>query len=371
MIKENIFNMIKRKISLILFILITVFAFLFSVNYSSANMFDNGSNIIVETYPKAIGPNEEFELKISSGSFDIDRSKTKIFIDGKKVAEGYSLRSIKTKTKDNGKELFVRIESQTDTGLTYVTERVIFPADVDLTYESIDAFRPPFYKGGAEVLNDSRVKIVAFPEFYEKGGKKIATSDLIYHWKVGYNADLANSGYGKNYYYLNRITAGPIKTYVTVMIETKDGAIQVEKRIKITPKRSKVYFYLQDAVNDFKLINPITSSSVETERDNIYVRTVPYFMNEIGSSEISNSWFINGVEQKEKEGTDIVSINNNGEKGRLLKVKFQKIITNRKRPLQSANDSVLVNFEKVQRRIYNLREQNKSKYSDPIGNFFR
>ncbi len=386
----NIKNiLIMKKIIL----LVSAFILLFGIfiNYSIAvgnenntrdNIFDSGRNIKIRMSPQFPGPNENVNVTLSSSSFNFDRARTVVKIDGKvitgvfkdsenKTYPGeYSFKNFSFKTKGNGQRTLIEIESTNYDGLVYKTKRYIIPASVDLIYEAYESYRPPFYKGKADILNDSKVKIVAMPELYNTSGQKIDPSDLIYNWRINYSADLKNSGYGKNYYIIDRIKSGPIKTTVSVRVETKNGKIVAEKRIIILPKRANIIFYLQKSEQDFSLRKPILGGRMETEQNKIAIRAIPYFMNDIHSKNITrDTWFFNGVEQKLIEGRELAPIDNTISGGQILKITLKKIIENKFRPLQAATGYVTVEFEKVKREIYNKIEEKTKQASSPVEKF--
>lgn len=374
MFKKNILNKNKsyllKKTIVFFSTIFIVFMLGFGFSFASLeNTFDNGANISMRMVPSSPEANSVVKVLLSSFSLNLDTSETTIKINGKVIKNNaYSVREFEFKTGANGKEIIIEIESVDSNGMVYKVVKKIIPESVDLLYESYDSYIPPFYEGGGDILSDSKVRIVAMPEIYDKNGKKIATSDLIYKWSEKGTVDIKKSGYGKNVYYIDRIKAAPIKTIVAVDVVTKDGLISAHRRIIINSKEAKPYIYLQNSPEDFSLRTPIVGGNIEVENNNIFLRSVPYFMNDIGDRElVKDSWFINGKEQKEHEGDSIISIVNNSSNGQFLSLTFVKVISNKYRPLQYARETVIVEFEKVQREYYNNVDSNIKNNSDPIG----
>ena len=72
------------------------------------------------------------------------------------------------------------------------------PSEVDLLWEAVDSYTPPFYKGKALPLAQAEVRVTAIPET-----QLISPSDapnLVYHWENNYQVVSNVSDFGRQSY---------------------------------------------------------------------------------------------------------------------------------------------------------------------------
>lgn len=71
------------------------------------------------------------------------------------------------------------------------------PAGLDILWQAIHSYTPPFYKGKALPTNEGIVKIIALPDF-QVGTKTVTPKNVIYNWKRNFQPVTQASGYGRS-----------------------------------------------------------------------------------------------------------------------------------------------------------------------------
>ena len=91
------------------------------------------------------------------------------------------------------------------------------PATVDILWEAIDSYTPPFYKGKALPLQQSRIKAVAIPETLTIDAND--APDLVYYWKNNNQSLQSVSGFGRNSYIFS---ADPLNLEQKIEVRVND-----------------------------------------------------------------------------------------------------------------------------------------------------
>ncbi len=160
--------------------------------------FAETSDFSVEATPESPKSFETITFKLKSFTIDLNRAVISWTVNGKTALSGigktsFSFQSGKAGTSYNV-DIFVK-----DKDLGTLTKRLSFRSgEVDLLWEAVGSYVPPFYKGKALPSSQGTVKLVAVPNLFS-GGKKLSPDELVYRWKRNDKyRDLNNeSGYGK------------------------------------------------------------------------------------------------------------------------------------------------------------------------------
>lgn len=157
-------------------------------------------DIIAETIPAVPGPNEEVTVRLKSYSFNLNNYYIVWYENGEQKSADFGNKEFKFKTGGSG-------STTTITAVLEIGEQVFrkelrfSPSQVDLLWEAIDAYTPPFYKGKALPIQQSALRITAIPETL-----LLAPSDapkLVYYWDRNYQRDINKSGFGRQSFTLN------------------------------------------------------------------------------------------------------------------------------------------------------------------------
>lgn len=205
---------IRKKIYIILSI-ITIFV-LGQTAYAQNFDVYSADDIFAEIKPEIPGPNQDVEMRLKSYSFNLNNYFITWFKNNEKVLSGYGERDLSFKTANIGKPTDITAVIEVGQKV-YRKEYRFTPAMVDLIWEAVDAYAPPFYKGKKLPIKQSQIRVTAIPET-----QLIAPADsskLIYYWDNNYERDIDASGFGKEYY---EFTSNPIFDEENISVTTND-----------------------------------------------------------------------------------------------------------------------------------------------------
>ncbi len=165
---------------------------------SAGPAFAETSEFSVEASPESPKSFETITFTLKSFSVDLNRAAITWAVNGKTALSGIGKTSFSFQSGKAGTAYTVDI-SVKDSVLGTLTKRLSFRVgEVDLLWEAVGSYVPPFYKGKALPPPQGAVKLVAAPNLFS-GGKKLSADELVYRWKRnGKYRDLnSQSGYGK------------------------------------------------------------------------------------------------------------------------------------------------------------------------------
>lgn len=321
-----------QKIILILPVVLITFSFV------SAQTLPLNGNLILT--PQNPGPYEDVNIKLESYSFDPTRSNITWTVNNKILKSGYGETSLSLKTGKEGTQTIIRILAITNDSQKYEAGIVIAPQSIDLVWEAIESYTPPFYKGKALPGEGSLVKITALPNFYSNG-KKILAEDISYKWSLNSVVAQELSGYGKQTFttYLDYLSN---QNEVKVTAQTLDGN-SAEKRITILPNKIDPLFYESDPV-----LGPNYAYALPNYleiRSDLFLTVEPYFISSKGDAfnGLGYSWSLNGLPITPTDNTHVTLHPKEGYTGVST---INVSISNTKRILQEVQKKIEISFGK-------------------------
>lgn len=313
------------------------FTIFFSVySFTSAQVLPLGGNLSLS--PKNPGPYENVTIKLESYSFDTTRSNITWYADNKLIASGYGENTISLKTGKEGTQTIVRVSVKTNDNKTYNAGIVLAPQSIDLVWEAIESYTPPFYKGKALPGEGSLVKITALPNFYSDG-KKISPSDISYNWSFNDSVVQNLSGYGKQTFttYLDYLSN---ENEIKVVAQTMNGD-RAEKRITIFPNEIDPIFYESDPTLGANYAKALPDYFKKT--GDLFLTVEPYFISGKGSvaNNLDYSWSLNGMPVTPTDNTHITL---HPKEGYVGVSRIGVSISNTKRILQEIEKKIEISF---------------------------
>lgn len=198
--------------------LLIVISFFAMDNISQAQEFQlySADDIFVETSPKIPGPNQEVKLKLNSYSFNLNNYYIAWFENGERKSADYGNREYIFTTGNAGETTnitaVVEFENQ-----VFRKELRFAPSQVNLLWEVVDGYVPPFYKGKPLPVKQSQIKITAIPETLII--EPTDAPNLIYYWDRNYNRQKNSSGFGKQSF---EFTADPLTLVEKITVTSND-----------------------------------------------------------------------------------------------------------------------------------------------------
>ncbi|MDE2030676.1 MAG: hypothetical protein KGI58_00215 [Patescibacteria group bacterium] len=248
------------------------------------------SDITASTQPENPEPYQDVTISLVSYATDLNkatiewRSGSKVLLSG----IGRTNFSIKAPGPNVTAVYTATITPVGDTN-SITKQIIISPSDIEVLWESVDGYTPPFYKGKSFASPESLIKVVAIPDT----SAVKSSSNLVYTWKNNGKTIQSASGYGKDSYIfanneLNR------SEEITVSASTVDGSYNATKTINIPIIDPKIVFYKRSPT-DGVLYNSALVNDVFMSGDEFTIVATPYFLATLGNEDkFTYSWQING-----------------------------------------------------------------------------
>lgn len=252
------------------------------------------------TYP---GPNENVSVSIESFQTDLNKSEINYYINGESISGGLGQKTFNFTTGGLNQEIDILIEIIKPNGQTLEKNYTINPGEVDLYYEA-ETYTPPFYKGKSDFTTQSRLKMVAIPNFSDDSGNIIPSSQIVYTWKINGNVDGGASGLGRNiYYYQPDIISRPIQVVLEASPRSSNQTSRIIKTIR--PTEPSIFVYEKNPIYG-TIFTQTVDSDLTLQREEIELEAIPYgFDNDIFRNG-SFKWFLNGSEVDNFKSNNII-----------------------------------------------------------------
>ena len=248
--------------------------------------------VIVTVSPKNPQPYEDVSISISSYATDLSKAVISWQMDSKIVLSGigktdYSFKALGPNTTTN-----FNITIRPVGSVSTITKNVsISPSEVELLWESIDGYVPPFYKGKAFPSRGGIIKAVAIPN---TDTIKSGSGNISYSWKNNDSAVTDASGYNKNSFVFSN-DLFDTENMITVIASSVSENYNAESTITIASYSPKVLFYKKSPTEGTLYNNALNSDTIFGEGNEMTIVAVPYFLAIKGNeSKFNYSWNING-----------------------------------------------------------------------------
>lgn len=176
----------------------------------------SAEDIFIEISPQIPGPNERVTLNLKSYSFNLNNYYITWFENGTRKDAQFGLKSFNFTTGESGES--TDITATIEVGTQLIRKELSFtPAEVDLLWEALDAYTPPFYEGKGLPLSQAKLRVTALPST-----RIIQANDapsLVYYWEDSYKAVNNASGFGKQSY---TFSADPLNTEEKISVTAND-----------------------------------------------------------------------------------------------------------------------------------------------------
>ncbi len=252
----------------------------------------SASDVSAELSDENPGPNETISIAIDSFAFDINSALTTWYVNGKKVASGYGIKTQTITTGKLGVRTSISIVVSTPAG-DVSKDFSIIPATVDMTWEAL-TYTPPFFKGKPLFTNQATVKFIAYPHVY-RNGVEVNPGNLVYTWSNNGTVFADQSGYGKTTF----STAGAfIPRPMTIEVKATDpntGSTAVGQ-VSLSPQRPLTLLYKNDPLYGIQYEKALVGNYSLAGREAELVVTPYYFSTaSVWNNLLTYNWQINGI----------------------------------------------------------------------------
>ncbi len=277
---------------------------------------------------------EQVILSISAFGFDVKNSLI-TWKEGEKILlQGIGLSEY-TVPSAQGQMIVVTMVDQKNSQ-QFVQAIPITTSNVDLLWEAIGSYTPPFYKGKALPAIEANINVVAIPDHGN-------LSALSYSWEKEYTRQAAQSGRGKNSF---SFLANPLEqaNSVSVEVSSADQSFSGAEDVVIRYGNSEVLFYEESPELGTLFNKSLKNGHFVGEDKEITLTAVPFFVtaDSIASKALEMIWKING------SSLPVQSIKNkvrlSGERGISGNVRASIFINNNSRIFEEGTVGLELNF---------------------------
>lgn len=213
--RNSTMSFFMKKIMVVCLGIMIAFPLALSAQFENFDVY-SADDIFVETTPNVPGPNQEVKLRLNSYSFNLNNYYIAWFENGVQKIIGFGERDYTFRTGAPGviTNITAVIEFE---GRVFRKELRFAPSQVDMLWQAIDAYTPPFYKGKALPLKQSRIRVTGVPETIVI--EPTDAPNLVYYWDRNYQRNVNASGFGKQSY---EFTADPLNIDERITLTTND-----------------------------------------------------------------------------------------------------------------------------------------------------
>lgn len=306
------------------------------------SMSDVSESINIKTLPELPSANQEVSVRIESYSFDLNSSEIIWALNGVIKDKGVGKKDFDFKTGAIGTPSLIKILIKTKDGKKIEKSLLIRPTGVDIIWQA-DSFVPPFYKGKALYSYQSRITVVALPEFTNSTGVKINPENLIYKWSKDGTVLGGISGYGKNKFSFTKLLISS-PPEIEVEVSSADKSIRASGRITIEPIEAKTVLYENNPLYGI-IYEKAVIGDFKMNGSEITLAVTPYFfgLEELNGGKVKYNWNMNGQNITDKQDLRGVTFRNTD--GGSGSTRVSVYLQNEIKELQSAGTDALLNFE--------------------------
>ncbi len=249
------------------------------------------SDIDIQTIPENPEPYQSVTVILSSYLTDVNKAMIEWRSGSKTLLSGYGKTSYSFTALGPNTTTIIDIIITPVGSIDRIIKRVaVSPAEIDILWEGVDSYTPPFYRGKSFITREGWIKAVAMPN---TNSIKQSKGRISYTWKSSDNTVLSASGYNKDSFVFVNSELND-KENVTVNASSIDGAYNATKTINIPIVDPKIIFYKKSPTEGVLYNNALSDQSFMEEEEMTLVAE-PYFVALRGNeSKFTYSWQING-----------------------------------------------------------------------------
>lgn len=266
-----------KKINLKTFFLKILFIGVFFVPFilfAESEITVQQEEISVEIIPENPEPYEDVTIRLTSYATDIDKAIITWQSNTGTVQSGIGLKSYSFKAPGPNEIIYFDVSINPANETSSIKKRItISPSDMELMWESVDGYVPPFYKGKNLPSRGSAIKVVAIPS---TNAITSGIGDFDYTWKNGDQTLENSSGYNKNAYVFKNSLFNKTES-VEVQVSSVKGNYNAQKSIEIPTYNPFLVFYKKSPTDGILFNNAIVDNYKMTEDIATFVSS-PYYL---------------------------------------------------------------------------------------------
>jgi len=324
--------------------LILIFILFFSVS-SGFTVFAQvqNSDVTLDITPLFPTANESVTARLNTFVIDLTRANITWLINEQEIATGIGKKTFSFTMGDIGENTTITARIDTIEGQSLIKSLSVTGTAVDMLWEAVDSYAPPFYKGKTLVAREGSFKVVALPSIQSKTGY-INPNNLSYTWEKDNKGAPSASGWGKSAFsfkqsYLDKTSS------IEVKVGDIFGSVNTSGKIVLQGIQPKILFYEKDPLLGMQIQRSLTSNSgFQVAKEGSTLVAVPYFFSpkDLNSANLKWEWFTGGSPISTPVVKNELSVK--GVEGKSGTSRIKLIINNTKTLFQTAEKEINANF---------------------------
>jgi hypothetical protein len=230
--------------------------------------------ISIETIPNNPQPYQDVTINLSSYATDLNKAMLIWETASGIVLSGIGEKSYSFKALGPNTTSIIDVSITPVGSINTINKRIIVtPSEIEMMWESVNGYTPPFYKGKSLPISGSFIRVVAIPN---TNTIKSGIGSMTYTWKNGDNTVLEASGYNKNSYEFKN-SMFDTKNEIKVTASSINGDYGAENTINIPLYDPRIIFYKKSPTEGIFYNNALNKESTMTE-DEMTIVAEPYFL---------------------------------------------------------------------------------------------
>lgn len=254
------------------------------ISSADSQIISQEEEIGFEMIPNNPDPYEKVTIKLYSYTIDIDKASITWQNNSGIIKSGIGDKKHVFNAPGADSTIYFDIFIKPAQQSLSIKKRItINPSDIDIIWESIDGYSPPFYKGKSMPTKGSMLKVVAIPNSNTITSK---SGQIDYTWKNNNKTIEEASGYNKNAYIFKNSLFDTINN-LEVEASSVSGNYNAQKEIEIPVYDPSLVFY-KKSPTDGILFNKGIIEDFFMREDQVTFFSSPYNLALIGNENLFN-----------------------------------------------------------------------------------
>ena len=247
-------------------------------------------DIVMNTSPSYPKPGETVTVSLSTFSLDLDKAYIIWSLNGEQRADGIGKSNFSFQMDSLGSQITLSADIDTVSGQTITKTILLSATELDLLWEAVDAYTPPFYKGKTLVTKEGQYKVVAVPSILQTTGK-ISPNNLTYTWRKDGKGQVSASGFGKSSFTFKNSYLDS-QHEIEVSVSDIEGRTSTGGFINLIPVTSpSIYFYEKHPILGLQMQKTLDVGFLVPEEGSTIV-AAPYFFSPKNIDDLSFRWVV-------------------------------------------------------------------------------
>lgn len=297
----------------------------------------------LEVTPEIPQPGELVTITVNAYSFDINSSRITWKINGETITRDIGYKKFTFHAGAAGQKTVVDLTVEPGDRPSLSHKFTFTTGDVDILWQS-NVYVPPFYKGKSLYTPESNLVFVAMPR---NSNGLVNPKDVVFNWKINYDADAENSGFGRSSYaYAGPIIVRPVDVTVDTY-EAKGGKAAATADLTVGNSNPLALFYENHPLYGL-MFNRSLEGSIILKKDELGLSAYPYFQSLANkNSGAMYTWDVDSYVADVPENQNTITLRKNqGQDDGQSVVSLQ--ITNPNKILQTTGTGLVINFDTKQ-----------------------